>query len=82
MTTASTPHAVHPRDRSAVAWRGSLGAMASRGEFDGPRVQEATAALAWWKHRTTMIETGIDPSRAEELADLIAEHTEREAVAR
>lgn len=61
-----------------MAWRGSLGAMASRGEIVGPRVQEATAALAWWKHRTAMIETGIDPERAEELADLIAEHTDTE----
>lgn len=77
--TASTAHTVHPRDRSAMAWRGSLGAMASRGEVDGPRVQEATAALAWWKHRGAMVETGIDPDGAEELADLIAAGTFTEA---
>ncbi|KUH86522.1 hypothetical protein [Mycobacterium sp. IS-1556] len=84
MTTASTARTVHPRDRTAREWRGSLGAMASRGEVDGPRVQEATAALAWWKHRGAMIETGIDPERAEELADLIAAETatDAEAVAR
>ena len=85
MTTASAAHTVHPRDPSAMAWRGSLGAMASRGETDGPRVAETTAALAWWKHRTAMIETGIDPERAEELADLIAaEHayTDAEVVSR
>ncbi|POX88376.1 hypothetical protein C3473_27290 [Mycobacterium kansasii] len=82
MTTASTARTVHPRDRSAKSWRGSLGAMASRGEVDGPRVQEATAALAWWKHRAAMIDTGIDPERAEELADLIDTGTDAEAVAR
>lgn len=75
MTTASPAHTAHPHDRSAREWRGSLGAMASRGETDGPRVAEATAALAWWKHRAAMIETGIDPERAEELADLIAAET-------
>lgn len=73
-----------------MQWRGSLGAMASRGEVDGPRVQEATAALAWWKHRAAMIDTGVSPERAEELADLIAaetatdadSHADAEAVAR
>lgn len=75
MTTASAAQTVHPRDRSAKSWRGSLGAMASRGEVNGPRVEEATAALAWWKHRQAIIETGIPPERAEELADLISAET-------
>lgn len=78
MTTASPAHTVHPRDRTAREWRGSLGAMASRGETDGPRVDEARAALNWWKHRQAIIDTGISPERAEELADLIS----AEAVAR
>lgn len=54
------------------SWRARLGAMASRGETDGPRVAEARSALAWWKHRQSIVETGIPAERAEELADLIA----------
>lgn len=86
MTATSPPvTAPHPRDRSVESWRSRLGAMASRGETDGPRVDEARAALSWWRHRQSIIETGISPERAEELADLIsaeAEHTDAEAVAR
>lgn len=75
MTTTTVDHqTVHPRDRSPMSWRGSLGAMASHGEVDGPRVEEANAALAWWHHRTAMVNTGIPPERAEALADLIAAH--------
>lgn len=49
MTTAPGIPTVHPRDHSARFWRGSLGAMASRGETDGPRVAEARAALRYWR---------------------------------
>jgi hypothetical protein len=52
------------------SWKGSLGAMASHGETDGPRVAEANAALSWWKTRTFMVsEMGISPERAEVLLD-------------
>lgn len=79
MTATSPPvTAPHPRDRSVESWRAKLGAMASRGERSGPRVEEANAALSWWKHRQSIIETGISPERAEELADTITD----EAVAR
>ncbi|MDP7727624.1 hypothetical protein [Mycobacterium sp. TY813] len=82
MTTAASAAAptVHPRDRSMESWRARLGAMASRGETDGPRVAETRSALAWWKHRQAIIETGIPPERADQLADLINAET-AEAVA-
>lgn len=63
-------------------WRSRLGAMASRGETDGPRVDQARAALSWHRTRATLIREGVAGQRADELADLIAEHTDTEAVVR
>lgn len=47
-TTTGIP-IVRPRDHSARFWRGRLGALASRGEVDGPRVEECNAALRYWR---------------------------------
>ncbi|MBF6161056.1 hypothetical protein [Nocardia cyriacigeorgica] len=37
-----------PRSRPPETWKSRLGALASRGEVDGPRVEECRRALAWW----------------------------------
>lgn len=55
MTVAASYVPADPRTRSAKGWRASLGAMASRGEVDGPRVAEARAALSWWRTRDFLI---------------------------
>ncbi|KWX25624.1 hypothetical protein AFM11_05185 [Mycolicibacterium wolinskyi] len=71
MTAASYVPA-DPRTRSAKGWRARLGAMASRGEVDGPRVAEAKAALSWWKARGLLVDDlGVDPVRAESLLAVI-----------
>lgn len=86
MTATSPPAtATHPRTHSVEFWRARLGAMASRGETDGPRVDEARAALSWWRRHAFLIkELDLTPERAASLTDLITDHaaTEREAVAR
>ena len=46
MSTTYAP--TDPRSRPPETWKARLGALASRGEVDGPRVDEARAALAWW----------------------------------
>lgn len=33
------------------SWRGRLAVMASRGEVDGPRMEEARAALSYWQFK-------------------------------
>lgn len=74
MTTAvqSAAQPAHPRAHSAEYWRARLGALASRGETTGPRVEEAKAALSYWRKRTFLIrETDIAPERADDLLDLI-----------
>jgi hypothetical protein len=78
MTAASdqTIPTVRPRAHPPGFWRARLGALASRGETDGPRVEEARAALAWWRHRTFLIrETDVTEAQADELLDLIDRHT-------
>jgi hypothetical protein len=55
-------------------WRARLGALASRGETDGPRVAEARAALSWHRTRAFMVkEMNLSPERAEALLDQHAE---------
>lgn len=56
------------------SWRSSLGAMASRGERTGVRVEEAKAALRWWGHRSHLVKAGATEAGADQLADLIAQH--------
>lgn len=73
MTAPRSPanHA-HPRSHSVEFWRARLGALASRGETSGPRVDEAQAALSWWRHRTYLTrDMGIPPERAESLLELV-----------
>lgn len=77
MTATSPPlTATPPRTHSVEFWRSRLGAMASRGETDGPRVEEARTALSWWRTRAFLIREGSSPEQADELLDLIAEHTD------
>lgn len=40
-----------PQSRPAHSWRGRLAVMASRGEVDGPRVDECRFALSWYRLR-------------------------------
>lgn len=84
MTTANPPApAAHPRTHSVEFWRARLGAMASRGETDGPRVEEARAALSWLRrHAFLMKNLDITPERADSLMELLDLHAEAEAVAR
>ncbi|MGV0645068.1 hypothetical protein ABQE44_16895 [Mycolicibacterium sp. XJ2546] len=37
----------HPNTRPASSWRGRIAVMGSRGEVDGPRVDECRFALSW-----------------------------------
>lgn len=94
MTTAESTTAApaHPRDRSMESWRARLGVLASRGETDGPRVDEARAALSWWRVRSTLMrELDLTEDRAESLLEVVWEPpdteradaaTDAEAVAR
>ncbi|ABK66857.1 MULTISPECIES: hypothetical protein [Mycobacterium avium complex (MAC)] len=86
MTAASPPApATHPRTHSVEFWRSRLGAMASRGETDGPRVDEARAALSWLRRHAFLVRNlDITPERADSLMDLIDQHAEAdtETVAR
>lgn len=80
MTTASPPAAVtHPRKHSVEFLRSRLGAMASRGETDGPRVEEARAALSWHRTRATLIREGVSEERADALMDLLDQHADAES---
>lgn len=65
------------------SWRARKAVLASRGEVDGPRVEEADAALTWWRHRTYLIrDMGLSAERADDLLDQIDSEaqTEPEAV--
>lgn len=53
------------------SWRGRKAVLASRGETTGPRVDEADAALAWWRNRKTLLNMGIPADEAEALLDQI-----------
>lgn len=59
------------------AWRSRLGVLASRGETTGPRVDEARAALSWWRLRAAVdreVRAGlIDPTRADDLLDALTQ---------
>ncbi|WP_137146930.1 hypothetical protein [Mycolicibacterium sp. CR10] len=69
-----TPARVDPRTRSMAGWRARLGALASRGETDGPRVEACRTALAWWRHRGFLVtDIGLSVEQAEDLLDAIAE---------
>lgn len=43
----SRDHHARPDSRPRSAWAGRLAVMASRGETEGPRVDEARRALSW-----------------------------------
>lgn len=62
-----------------TSWRARLGVLASRGEVDGPRVDECRYALSIWRTRTFLLrELGISDERADELINkLIADDRER-----
>lgn len=71
------------------SWRARLGVLAGRGETTGPRVEEARAALSWWRRRASLMKTlDISEERAEWLMSIIAQnreaddHTDAGAVAR
>lgn len=78
MTTATQDHiAAHPRTRSMEGWRARLGALASRGEVDGPRVEECKTALAFWRTRSFLVrEMGLSGERADDLLDQIEDGAE------
>lgn len=64
-----------PRSRPPESWKARLGALASRGETDGPRVAEARRALAWWRAHSffsSEIDRGaLSIETAEHMLDLI-----------
>lgn len=64
-----------PRSRPPETWKARLGALASRGEVDGPRVEECRRALAWWSaHRlfSAEIDRGtLTIETAERMLDMI-----------
>ncbi|ORB40952.1 hypothetical protein [Mycobacterium persicum] len=73
MTAPRSPanHA-HPRTRSMEQWRSRKAVMASRGETSGPRVDEADAALSWWRVRSFLIkEMDVTEARADALMDML-----------
>lgn len=81
MTAADSTTAVaHPRTRSMESWRGRKAVLASRGETDGPRVQECAAALDWWRNRATLVnQIGMSAAAAEDLLDWLDAHGEVDA---
>jgi|GEM_PF-4398327 len=77
----SAPHgavAVHPRDLNWESWRGKIAAYGSRGEVDGPRVDEATAALKWHRDRKNLLDMGMSETDAEALLELLREDPSRD----
>lgn len=50
------------------SWRARKGVLASRGETDGPRVEECNAALSLWKLRTFLTR---EMSMSTESADVL-----------
>ncbi|MDL9947764.1 hypothetical protein QSJ19_19710 [Gordonia sp. ABSL11-1] len=76
----STQAMADPRSRSMAGWRSRLGVLASRGETSGPRVDEARAALSWWRLRAAVnreVASGlVDQDQADAVLDsLIGEVT-------
>ncbi|NKR69757.1 hypothetical protein GS536_17205 [Rhodococcus hoagii] len=69
----STKAMADPRSRSMAGWRSRLGVLASRGETSGPRVDEARAALSWWRLRAAVdreVASGlVDENRADAVLD-------------
>lgn len=60
------------RDRSPESWRGRTAVLASRGEVDGPRADEYTAALGVWRLRPFLIrQMSMSTERADALIDQI-----------
>lgn len=52
------------------SWRARKGVLASRGETDGPRVEECNAALSLWKLRTFLTrEMSVSTENADALID-------------
>lgn len=80
MTASTTiPFAADLRRVPMKSLRASLGAMASRGETTGPRVEAARAALEWQRNRALLIDKiGMGAVEAEDLLDAMAE-TDSEA---
>jgi hypothetical protein len=61
---------VNPRTQPMETWRARKAVLASRGEVDGPRVDECTAALGVWRLRTFLIrEMSMTTERADALID-------------
>lgn len=77
MSAPDQPERAHPRTRSMETWRARKAVLASRGEVDGPRVQECSAALSWWRTRTFLVrEMSLTEERADSLLDLIDRHAD------
>lgn len=52
--------------RTMPQWRARLAVMASRGEVDGPRVEECKRALSWYRARAfidRLVSEGVVPDR-------------------
>lgn len=65
------------RDRPTTFLRAHLGALASRGETSGPRVEAARAALTWQRRRAFLVrEMGLSGERADDLLDQIEDGAE------
>lgn len=78
-TSASSTTDAHPRTRSMESWRARLGVLASRGETDGRRVEEARTALSWWRVRAFLIrEMDISPEQAEALLEIARQPADAE----
>jgi hypothetical protein len=66
-----------------ASWRARKAVLASRGEVDGPRVDECDAALSYWRTKQFMVrEMKVSPERAEALLDQITDTNPAEAVSR
>ncbi|MDA4108160.1 hypothetical protein MHOL44478_12925 [Mycobacterium holsaticum DSM 44478] len=75
MTTPNRDHRsgyADPQSRPMASWQGRLAVMASRGEVDGPRVDECRRALAWWRcHNVIAAEVDRGAIAADRAAELI-----------
>lgn len=58
-------------------WRARRGAPASRGEADGPRVEECAAALVFWRASSFLVrEMHLSCERTDDLLDPIVDGVE------
>lgn len=52
------------------SWRARKGVLASRGETDGPRVEECNAALSFWRLRMFLVrEFGMTVEHVDAVVD-------------